>query len=57
MFADLENFFRKKGLLDKYMWIPNSGLDIFDKKYSGYIKVNLIMREKSFTKLKEDLSK
>ncbi|MCK9415156.1 MAG: aminotransferase class I/II-fold pyridoxal phosphate-dependent enzyme [Candidatus Dojkabacteria bacterium] len=56
MFANLENYFERKGLLDKYMWIPNSGLDIFDEKYSGCVKLNLIMREKSFSKFKKDLS-
>ncbi len=56
MFAELEDFFKRKGVLDKYMWIPNKGLDIFDKKFSGYAKLNLIMREKSFLQLKEDLS-
>jgi aspartate/methionine/tyrosine aminotransferase len=56
MFANLEQFFGKNGLLDKYMWIPNSGLDIFDERYTGYVKLNLIMREKSFLTLKKDLS-
>ena len=55
MFANIKNFLERNDLFSKYMWIPNKGLDIFDKKLSGYAKLNLIMRGDSFNQLKSDL--
>ncbi len=55
MFVNIKDILEKNNLDSRYMWIPNKGLDIFDKKLSGYVKLNLIMREKNIYKLKVDL--
>lgn len=55
MFVELKPYLESKDLLDSYMWIPNKGLDIFNKELLSYTKLNLIMRDKSFMKLCEDL--
>ncbi|GEM_PF-2045840 len=57
MFVNIVDFFKRNNLNSRYMWIPNKGLDIFDKNLSGYVKLNLIMRGTSFSRFKSDLDK
>lgn len=56
MFANLSEYLEKNAP-GKYMWLPVVGLDIPNKKYKNFVKLNLMMREKSFKQFVFDLSK
>ncbi|MDK2949256.1 MAG: hypothetical protein PWQ56_421 [Patescibacteria group bacterium] len=57
MFAKLDDFFKRKKKRSKYYWLNNKALDIFNSKYKGYAKINLIARDKVIHSLIKDLSK
>lgn len=55
-YADIEDFFKKKGIDKKYFWLNNLAVDIFNKKYEGYAKISLISKKTTFNELLKDLS-
>ena len=57
MYADLDEILKKKGARNKYYWLNNKALDIWNPKYKGYAKINLLGREKVINSLITDLSK
>lgn len=57
LFAKIRHLLEKKDSLNKYSCIAPIGVDIPFKKYSGYTKINLLMRKLKFNKFLEDLEK
>jgi len=55
-YANIDSYIKKKGLNKKYLWLDNIALDIPNKKYKGYAKINLISRERTFKEFLKDLS-
>lgn len=56
MYADLDQFLRKKGIRHHYYWLKNEALDIWDMKYKNFAKINLIAREETFNSLIKGIS-
>lgn len=56
MYANLDKFMKKKRIRYKYIWLSNWAVDIPNRKYKSYAKINLISRKNTFDNLIKDLS-